>query len=147
MSYTRLLYHIVFSTKDRAPFLSTDMGPRLVEYIGGIVRRHEGRLIACNGPKDHLHLAAILGPKFALMDVVKEVKRGSSKWIHEEFDNLRDFAWQDGYAAFSVSHSVLPRVVGYIETQNEHHRKLSFKEELTVLLKRHGIEYDERYLS
>ena len=60
---------------------------------------------------------------------------------------MRDFAWQDGYAAFSVSHSVLPRVVGYIETQNEHHRKLSFKEELTVLLKRHGIEYDERYLS
>jgi len=146
MSYHRLLYHIAFSSKERVRFITADLKPRLVEYIGGIVREKEGKLLACNGPDDHLHLAVLLTPKYAVMDVVKEVKAGSSKWIHEEFRELCDFGWQDGYAAFSVSHSVLPKVIRYIESQEEHHRRLSFKDELIALLKRHGVEYDERYL-
>ena len=146
MSYTRLLYHIVFSTKERVPRLKAGMVPRLAEYMGGIVRRHQGYLLACNGPKDHIHLAAALGPKFALMDVMKEIKKRSSKWIHHEFANSRDFGWQDDCAASSLSNSVLPKVVRYIETQEEHHATRSFTDELKPLLKRHGIGYDERHL-
>ena len=146
MSYTNLLYHIVFATKARRPFLNGDCLPRLCQYTGGIIRNLDGRLLAVGGHRDHVHLAVSLHPSRALADVVRTVKANSSKWIHETFPGLRDLAWQDGYAAFTVSKSALKEVVRYIETQDDHHRKRSFEDELRALLKKHGIEFDEQYL-
>ncbi len=146
VSYTNLNYHIVFSTKERRPFLSDELRRRTGDYIGGIIRELRGDLVAAGGATDHLHLAAVLHPQVSISDVVRTIKANSSKWIHETLPDLAEFGWQDGYAAFSVSRSVLPQVVRYIEGQKEHHAKMSFTEELIALLKRHGVDYDERYL-
>ena len=120
--------------------------PRLCQYLGGITREMSGQLIAANGPADHIHLATILSPKSALMDFVRTIKTNTSRWIHQTFPQLQDFAWQDGYSAFTVSHSGIAQVMDYIKKQNEHHQKMSFQDELVSLLKRHEIEYDERYI-
>ena len=146
VSYFNLNYHIVFSTKDRQPWIEGELAARLPKYIGGIIRELEGCVLAANGPADHIHLAITLPPKVALADVLRTIKSSSSKWVHEEFPGRRGFAWQDGYAAFSVSQSVMPWVVSYVEAQKEHHKRVSFRDELIALLKRHGVAYDERYL-
>ena len=145
MSYIDLNYHLIFSTKDRRRVIDIDLMPKLREYIGGIIRNLGGRMQAANGPEDHIHIAAILSQKLALMDVLKEIKQSSSKWVHQTIGQ-RDFAWQDGYAAFSVSHSVMSKVIAYIQRQVEHHKKQTFQEELIEFLKRHEVEYDERYI-
>jgi len=147
MSYTQLNYHLVFSTKDRRPWLGPEVMPRLREYLGGIIRNLGGQMLAANGPGDHVHLATILNQKRPLMDVLQELKQSSSKWIHQEFPDLRAFAWQDGYAAFTVSHSGMPQVVEYIAQQVPHHHRQTFVEELIALLERHGVQYDERYIT
>lgn len=103
-------------------------------------------MLAANGPEDHLHVATTLDQKTAIMEVLKEVKGSSSEWIHNTFSDMSEFQWQDGYAAFSVSHSIMPSVVAYVHKQQEHHRKMSFRQELIRLFKLHGIQYDERYL-
>lgn len=146
MSYTNHNYHIVFSTKGRAEMLKADVMPRLVEYMGGIVRQQGGQLLAANGPANHIHLLMILPPTEAIANVIRTIKTNASKWLHETFPLLRDFAWQDGYASFSVSHSVVPKVIAYIRKQQEHHVKLSFRDELLALLKRHDIEFDAQYI-
>lgn len=146
MSYTNLLYHIVFSTKERRPFLTPDRLPRICEYIGGIIRQRGGQMLAVGGAPDHLHLAAVSKASVAISDFLREIKSGSSGWIHETFADLRAFRWQDGYAAFTVSSSVMPDVVRYVRAQEQRHKKMSFHEELVALLERHGIEYDERYI-
>ena len=146
MSYTSLFYHIVFSTKDRRALLSEELLPRACEYMGGIIRNMKGKMLAANGTPDDVHLAALLRPTAAVADVVRDVKANTSGWIHQTLPNLRAFQWQDGYAAFSVSRSVLPEVVAYIRKQEAHHRKMTFQEELIGLLERHGVEYDERYI-
>lgn len=147
MSFTNLNCHIVFSTKGRQTWLADDLRSRLGDYIGGIVRKLRGNLLSAGGSSDHIHLAAVLHPQSAVADLVRTIKANSSKWVHETLSDLGEFAWQDGYAAFSVSRSALPQVLRYIETQGEHHRKMTFKDELLALLKRHGVEYDERYLT
>lgn len=147
MSYTSLAYHIAFSTKERRPMLSSDILPRLCRYIGGIVCQVGGHLLAVNGTHDHLHLLTVFGPTVQLADCVRTIKTNSSKWIHQRFPQAAAFAWQDGYAAFSVSRSMLSQVQKYVENQPAHHREMSFGEELISLLERHGIEYDKRYLS
>ncbi len=146
MSYTKLQYHIVFATKGRRPLLRSDMLARLIKYIGGITRGLNGTLLEANGSKDHLHLAVILHAETAVSDFVRDVKAGSSRWIHQTFPDMQDFAWQAGYSCFSVSYSGLADVVEYIRKQAEHHRTISFKDELTAMLKRHEIEFDERYI-
>jgi len=142
-----LQYHIVFSTKQRRPLLSPpDRLARICEYIGGILREQDARMLAANGAPDHVHLAVIIDPTLAVADVVRVVKANSSRWIHETFPDMRDVSWQDGYAAFSVSSSMLPKVVAYIRAQADHHKRMTFEEELIALLDRHGIEYDKRYI-
>jgi REP element-mobilizing transposase RayT len=136
----------VFSTKGRRPFIHDGLRERLAEYIGGIVREMDGSVPIANGPTDHFHVVAILTPKVPLMDVIKSIKGSSSKWIHETFPDLPDFDWQDGYSAFTVSQSVLPQVIQYVTGQLEHHKKMTFQEELIALLKKHGVKYDERYV-
>jgi REP element-mobilizing transposase RayT len=146
MSFTNHNYHVVFSTKGRAEMLKADVMPRLVEYTGGIVRQLDGQLLAANGPSDHIHLLLILPPTQAVADTIRTIKTNTSKWLHETFPDLRDFAWQDGYASFAVSHSIVPKVITYICKQQDHHAKLSFRDELLALLKRHDIAFDEQYI-
>ena len=104
-------------------------------------------MIEANGPEDHIHIVASMTPKFALADCLRDFKANSSGWIHDTFSSLRDFAWQEGYAAFTVSQSAVPKVVEYVRNQQQHHRKMTFREELIALLKRHGIKYDEKYIA
>ena len=147
MSYTNHNYHIVYSTKNRQPILSASILPQLVQYSGGIIRNLKGALLEANGPEDHFHLVAILPATLAVSDFVRDLKAGTSGWIHKTFPKLSNFAWQDGYASFSVSHSGVPRVIEYVRNQQEHHKKMSFQEELTALLKRHEIQFDPRYIN
>jgi len=146
MSYTNLIYHIVFSTKERREFLTAERIDRICKYTAGIIRNHEGVPLAINGVSDHLHIAASVGAKIALSQFVGTVKSNCSKWIHSTFSEMHDFGWQDGYSAFTVSASVRDSVVSYIRNQETHHRKMSFQDELIQLLDRHGIEYDLKYI-
>ena len=145
-TYTNLMYHVVFSTKQRRPLIKSDLSPRLVKFVGGIIRKRSGKLLAMNGPEDHVHLLGIFPPKMAVSDQIRDVKSLSSGWIHDTFNNQKQFAWQEGYSAFSVSKSTVRQVVQYIENQHEHHKKLTFEDELIALLEKHGIEYYRRYV-
>lgn len=145
-SFISLHLHLVFSTKNRAPLIDEELRPRLHEYIGGILRGHEGSLIAAGGMSDHMHLLCSLGKQTSTADLVRVIKSNSSKWIHETFPSRHNFGWQNGYGAFAVSFSQLDTVCRYIANQSEHHRARSFQDELRTLLKRHHIEFDEQYL-
>jgi putative transposase len=145
-TFTKLLYHCVFSTKQRRPFLTADVMERLVPFVGGIIRERSGKLLAMNGPADHVHLLAILPARRAVSDVLRDVKAGSSGWIHDTFPDVRDFAWQEGYGAFTVSTSGKRGVMDYIERQQRHHAKMSFMDEFLLLLKKHEVEYDPQYV-
>jgi REP element-mobilizing transposase RayT len=145
-SFASLHVHIVFSTKHRQPFLDSELRPRLFEYVGGIARQHECALIAAGGTADHVHLLASLGRSISIADAVRVIKTNSSGWIHTEFKELRDFQWQQGYGAFAVSFSNLDAVKQYLASQEEHHRKRSYQDEFRELLRRHGLEWDERYV-
>ncbi len=145
-TYTSLLSHIIFSTKDRVPMLDAELKTRLFPYMGGIIRELGGAGLSINGPTDHVHLLASLPATIALSDFVGKVKANSSGWVHKTFPNQREFKWQVGYGAFSVSVSQRDKVLTYIADQEEHHRKVSFKEEFMGFLKKHGIAYDERYV-
>src|SRR5215472_11308415 len=125
-SYTNLLYHIIFSTKDRRPFITAEYQDRLYEYVGGTVRRLGGISLALNGTEDHLHLLAKLRPILSLADVLRDLKANASGWMHDVFPELEEFSWQRGYGAFTVSQSHVEAVSRYIAGQKEHHRKISF---------------------
>jgi REP-associated tyrosine transposase len=145
-SLTDLIVHVIFSTKQRRPFLDAGLTPRLFAYIKAIVRENGARLHNINGSADHVHLLLSLSTTVNLADLMRDVKGGSSHWVHQEFPDRQDFAWQDGFAPFSVSHSRLKHVYEYISRQPEHHKKRSFREELLAFLKKHEIAYDERYV-
>jgi len=145
-SFIHCLMHCVFSTKGRAKMLTPDLRERLWPYLGGIAREHEMQALATGGTEDHVHILLSIPATIALAKGVQAVKGVSSKWIHDTFPDRRDFAWQEGYGAFSVSASLVEKTVHYINTQEEHHRVKDFKEEFRSFLKAHGIEYDERYI-
>jgi len=145
-SFASLFYHLIFSTKKRVPIITADIEPRLYQYIGGIRRADEGRLLTAGGMADHVHLLVSLSRQMAIADALRLIKTNSSKWMHETFPEQQDFAWQTGYGAFSVSYSNIQTVKQYIANQAEHHRKKTFQEEFLAFLKRHAIEYDERYV-
>ena len=145
-SYTNLLFHIIFSTKNRRPLITLDLEPQLYDYIGGIIRGLGGICLELNGTEDHIHLLAKLRPDRALSDVLRELKANASGWMHEVFPELKDFSWQRGYGAFTVSQSNVERVREYIRRQKEHHTNVSFRDEFIQFLKANGIEYDERFV-
>jgi REP element-mobilizing transposase RayT len=145
-SFACLHYHLIFSTKDRRPLITPDLQPRLYEYIGGILRDTESALLAAGGMPDHVHLLVRLDKQLSISDALRVIKTNSSKWVHETFPEHAAFAWQSGYAAFTVSLSGLPEVKAYLAGQAEHHRMRSFQEEFIAFLKKHGLEYDEKYL-
>ena len=145
-TYSNLMVHVVFSTKDRAPTLDSELKPRLFAYMGGIIRELGGTALLINGPADHVHILMLSPAKIALSEMMGKLKANSSGWVHREFPAKRAFAWQTGFAAFSVSLSQKQAVLDYIAGQEEHHRKLSFKEEFIAFLQKHEVEYDERYI-
>ena len=145
-SYTNLLYHIVFSTKERRRLITPEYEVRLYDYIGGTLRRAGGISLELNGTSDHIHLLAKLRPDRALSDVLRDLKANATGWMHDVFPSLKNFAWQRGYGAFTVSHSNVEEVRTYIARQKEHHRKVSFRDEFIQFLKVNGIEYDERFV-
>jgi REP-associated tyrosine transposase len=145
-TFTRLHYHLVFSTKHRAPVITPDIRPRLWEYLGGTVRGLKGIPIQVGGTDDHVHLLVTLRQEPALADVVRELKAASSRWLHDTFPAARGFSWQAGYGAFTVSHSAVESVSAYILNQAEHHKEMTFQDEFRAMLARHGIEFDEKYL-
>src|SRR5262249_19659636 len=120
--------------------------PRLYEYFGGILRNHNGVLLAAGGIPDHVHLLVGLHRETCVAEAVRLIKANSSKWIHESYTDLAHFAWQTGYGAFTVSYSHLDRVKAYLARQEEHHRLQSFKDEFLAFLDRHHIPYDEKYI-
>ena len=145
-SYTNLLYHIIFSTKDRSPLITDAYQPRLYDYIGGTIRGAGGISLELNGTEDHVHLLAKLRPDNALSNLLRDLKANATGWMHDVFPELEEFSWQRGYGAFTVSQSNVEELRRYIAQQNKHHQKVSFRDEFIQFLKANGIEYDERYL-
>ena len=145
-TYTKLYYHIVFSTKHRQEFINSAMEDQLHKYVAGIVRGIGGSCIEINGMPDHVHILSILPPKIAVSDALRDIKANSSKWVHETTPQLHNFGWQDGFAAFTVSKSQVEPVRQYIRDQKQHHRRSDYKQELIGLLEKHEIDYDERYI-
>ncbi|MCW5753517.1 MAG: IS200/IS605 family transposase [Phycisphaeraceae bacterium] len=145
-TYSQILLHIVFSTKRREPWITENVAARLYPYLGGIVRAENGALYDAGGVEDHLHLYLRWRPDASVSDLMRTVKARSSKWVHESFSELGEFAWQEGYSVFSVSKSQEGAVKAYIAGQREHHKKEDFKTELFRLLRLHGVEFDEKYV-
>jgi REP element-mobilizing transposase RayT len=145
-TYTSLHYHVIFSTKNRERHINAEVEQRVWAYLGGVARKHGMSALQVGGFEDHVHVLAMTPLTLSPSQIAQFLKGDSSKWIHEEFPALRDFAWQDGYGAFTVSKSNLPEVIRYIQQQREHHRKRTFQEEYREFLRRHGVEYDERYV-
>ena len=144
-THLSLHYHIIFSTKDRAPVIAAAWRQRLHAYLGGIIRNVDGVPEAIGGVADHVHLLIGLRATHCLADVVRDIKSVSSRWTHDEI-RIAPFAWQEGYGAFTVSASQRDTVREYIATQKDHHRQRTFQEEYVEFLQRSGIEFDERFL-
>jgi len=145
-SYSSCLMHVVFSTKERRRFITSDLRERLWAYIGGIARENGMNALAIGGTDNHVHVLLALPSTMPLAKAVQLIKGGSSKWIHETFPAQAGFAWQEGYGAFSVAVSGVKHTVAYVESQEEHHRTKTFEEEYLAFLQRHNIAYDERHV-
>jgi putative transposase len=145
-SYVSNLMHCTFSTKGRYRLIDSDLESRLGPYLGGIARENRMKALAIGGTTDHLHALLSLPGMMSFAKAVQLIKGGSSKWINDTFPRPKKFEWQEGYGAFSVSASQVPKTIAYINNQREHHRKKTFQEEFLELLTKHGIEYDQRYV-
>jgi len=137
---------MVFSTKHRKPFIEDQIRDRVYAYLGGALKDEKGHPILINGMADHVHILAALHQSSAVADVLRNIKANSSKWLHRDVPGYEHFAWQSGYGAFTVSASQKDVVLEYIRNQAEHHKTMTFQEEFIGLLKKHGIDYDERYI-
>jgi REP-associated tyrosine transposase len=145
-TYCHLRFHAIFSTKNRAPTISPDIRDGLLAYMGGIVRHMGGKTVIAAGTADHVHLLLEFPSHVAVADTLRVLKTNSSRWAHERWPEHRLFGWQTGYAAFSVSKSNLDAVRSYIANQEQHHKKIDFREELLTFLKKNGISYNDRYI-
>jgi putative transposase len=140
------LVHLVFSTKDRTPFLTPDVRPDLHAYLATVARHGDGECYRAGGVADHVHLAIRLSRTISIADLVSELKTSSSKWLKDRSPALSKFAWQRGYASFSIGPRDLDTVIAYIDNQEEHHRTKTFQDEYRNFLRQYGIEFDERYV-
>ncbi|HWX55279.1 MAG TPA: IS200/IS605 family transposase [Verrucomicrobiae bacterium] len=137
-TYISVLVHCVFSTKNRKPLISEETQPRLWSYIGGIARQNKFKALAVGGIADHVHALLSLPAAMPVAKAVQLIKGGSSKWLNDQRP-VRTFAWQDGYGAFTIGISQVKATVRYINSQREHHAKVSFEDELRIILKKHGL--------
>ena len=138
-SLSKLYVHLTFGTKGRYPFIKHSVEVRLHEYIAGTLKKYDSPAIIINSVFDHIHILFCLSKNYALAKVIEELKKSSSKWMKEIDDENTKFSWQIGYGAFSVSESMVKEVENYIKAQKEHHKKISFKEEYDLILKKYGI--------
>ena len=145
-SLSKVILHIIFSTKNRQPFLDSDVRPRMHVYLATICRDLGAELVHVGGIADHVHIVTTLPRTLSQAQLVEQIKKTSSKWIKELDARYRTFFWQRGYGAFSVSPSQLEAVLQYVEAQQTHHRTRTFQEEYRDLLRRHGVDFDERYV-
>ncbi|TWT95916.1 Transposase IS200 like protein [Botrimarina colliarenosi] len=145
-SLANVILHVVFSTKQRQPFIDGEIESELHAYLGGVAKSLGCIPYAIGGVEDHVHLACSLPRTVTIADLVQDLKQGSSKWIKTRGAAYASFAWQNGYGAFSVGHSQLPDLCLYISNQHERHRRASFEDELRTILHRYEIAYDERYV-
>jgi REP element-mobilizing transposase RayT len=144
-THLSLHYHVTFSTKQRVPMINESWRDRLHAYMGGVVRASGGAAEIISGVTDHVHLLIGLPATVRLADIIRDLKSTSSRWVHETI-GIREFEWQEGYGAFTVSGSQVADVREYIANQAEHHRSRTFQEEYVAWLKRTRVAYDERYL-
>ncbi len=142
-AYSQNVIHLVFSTKGRSASIPREFQPDLWAYIAAICQRNEIHVLKIGGMPDHIHLLLQIPAAISLAKTVLAIKSNSSKWANEKGQK---FAWQSGYAAFSVSASIVPAVIRYIENQARHHKKMSFAEEFVALLKKHGVAYDPKFV-
>lgn len=141
-TFSNLLYHLVWSTKNRKPFIKKELKPRLHGYIRTVVNAEGANLLFINGIEDHVHLLIAIPATMLIPDLVEKIKPISTKWFRKSFPEARDFSWQEGYGVFTVAKSILPSVIKYIENQEEHHKTMSYKEEFLLFLNEQGIPYD-----
>jgi len=145
-SFVSCLIHCVWSTKNREPWLIPDLRERLWPYLGGIAKQNQMKTLAIGGAADHVHILLSLPATLSVAKAVQLLKGNSSKWIRETFPKMSSFAWQEGYAAFSVGNSGVDATMTYINNQTEHHRKRTFREEFIAMLQKHHFEYEESML-
>ena len=145
-TYTQIYIHIIFAVKGRSNLISSSWKNELYKYITGIITNEAQKLIAINGMPDHIHLLVGLKPTIALSNLVRDIKANSSRFVNEKSWIKGKFEWQHGFGAFSYSHSQLDTIINYINNQEEHHKKKTFKEEYITFLKKFPVEYDEEYL-
>ena len=144
-SYSQIFLHTTFHVKDGCNIDKPDL-PKLYKYISGIVESEGGTMIAAGGITNHIHLLLTLPRTITVSDYLRKIKANSSRWLKEQGSQYRAFGWQDGYGAFSVSPSVLEKVVGYINNQEEHHRKHTFRDEMISFLNAYHVQFDEKYV-
>jgi putative transposase len=145
-SLSRVILHIIFSTKNREPWLDSDIRPRMHAYLATICQDLGGDDLCIGGIADHVHIITTVPRTLSQAQMIEQIKKRSSKWIKAVYPRYRRFFWQRGYAAFSVSPSQLGAVRKYVQTQQEHHRRRTFQEEYRDLLRKHGVEFDEQYV-
>ena len=145
-SYRVHYFHLIWSTKGRKPFIKLEIESRLYDYLGGITRSHKGSLLEIGGMPDHVHLLIKFSSIDKYSDFIRALKANSTLWIHKNFQQFKDFEWQEGYGSYSVSYSSLDAVQKYIQNQEEHHRVMTFDEEYQKFLKGCGVQYDERFV-
>jgi putative transposase len=145
-TYTALYYHIVFSTKDREPWITIDIEQEVWTFLAGLAAQHGMTAIEVGGLDDHLHLVLAMPPTGIVSQAVQLLKGSSSRWMRQRFPELEAFRWQDGYGAFTVSKLALPATAAYVRRQRATREARTYQEEFRLLLQRHGIEYEERYL-
>lgn len=145
-SLSKLNVHIIYHIKSKSPAIKSDVKEKLYAYMGAIIKDNDSIPIIINGANDHVHILCVMSKNIALAKLVEETKRHSSRWIKTQDIYYKNFAWQGGYAGFSVSPSLHQKTVDYIQKQEEHHKKMTFKEELIMFLKEYGVDYNEKYL-
>ena len=145
-TFTKLTYHVVFSTKWRRQTILDGLSERLYEYMGGIIRSQKGHLIQIGGIEDHVHLLVNISPANSVSASIRDIKANASKWVNELSEMTSRFEWQKGYGAFTVSYSQTDAVRHYIQNQRDHQRNKTFEEEYIEFLKRHDIDFERKYL-
>ena len=145
-SLSLVVVHLIFSTKERRPFLNTEMGASAHAYLSAVARNIGCECYRAGGEEDHVHLAIRLSRTITIADLVENLKTASSKWAKTQSTDLKDFSWQRGYGCFSISPMDLDALIDYIDRQQEHHKKRTFQEEFRMFLEKYGVEYDEAYV-
>jgi len=146
MAYTQIIYQIIFCPKYRTPCLHKDTRQQVFQYIAGVIKNKNCHLFQINGVEDHLHILTHLHPSISLASLIKDIKISSNGFIKEHRLFHEFVGWQDGYNAFTYSYSAVPNLISYVRNQEEHHKKMTYLDEMKVLFKEHNIEFDEKYI-